>query len=85
MAVSTDVWERMLQAAGKIKGFRPEGARRETGIRAEKEHGMDSMARVEFTLALEDEFRVRIKDEEFEALSTLGDIEDLLRKKVLAS
>lgn len=81
MTVGTDIWQRMMKAAGKIKGFQPEGAKRETGLLDQDAHGLDSIARVELSLACEDEFRVRITDEEFDSLKTLGDIETLLKRK----
>ena len=47
-----------------------------------KELGADSLDAIELVMALEDEFDVEISDTEGDKLKTVGDIEELLRKKV---
>lgn len=74
-------WDRIMRAARQVKGFREDGLNSATGIKDEKAHGMDSIGRVEFTLAIQDEFGIQIGDEELDQLSTLGDLVALLRTK----
>jgi acyl carrier protein len=46
--------------------------------------GLDSLAGIELATALEDRFRLRITDEELSAVSTYGDLERLVLRKVAA-
>jgi acyl carrier protein len=43
---------------------------------------IDSLSRVEMTLALEDAFNFYLQDEELEDIKTVGDIVDLIESKV---
>jgi acyl carrier protein len=43
---------------------------------------IDSLTRVEMTLALEDAFNFYLQDEELEDIKTVGDIVDLIESKV---
>jgi acyl carrier protein len=43
---------------------------------------IDSLGRVEMTLALEDAFNFYLQDEELENIKTVGDIVDLVESKV---
>lgn len=77
-----EVWDRMIEAARTLKGFSEDGVTRHTGLRDEKAHGLDSMGRVELAVELERIFSVRLEDEEFDALQTLGDLVALIQRKV---
>ena len=43
---------------------------------------IDSLSRVEMTLALEDAFNFYLQDEELEDIKTVGDVVDLIESKV---
>lgn len=43
---------------------------------------IDSLGRVELTLALEDAFNFYLQDEELENINTVGDITDLIESKI---
>lgn len=82
MKTEQEIWDRMLEAARTLKGFHEDGVTGQTGLRDEKAHGLDSMGRVELAVELERVFSVRLEDEEFDSLETLGDLVALVQRKV---
>ena len=44
----------------------------------------DSLDRVEFAMKVEDEFEVRVADEELESVQTVGDAAELVRRTLAA-
>ena len=70
-----------LKTAGKgVRGFQEEAVKLTTPLQDENYTGMDSMARVEYVLAIEEEFKVRILDEDFEKMKTFKEVIDYLVK-----
>ena len=48
--------------------------------RLRKDLGLDSLSMIDFAVAAEDEFGVRIPDEELERFETVGDVVDYVRR-----
>jgi len=48
----------------------------------EHDLGVDSLDRVEITMALEDEFSIEILDEDADKILTVGDIYDYIKRKL---
>lgn len=64
-----------IKAAGKqVKGFKASGVRTEVKITDKELTGMDSLARVEFTMAVEEEFGIQMSDEAADCIATFGDL-----------
>lgn len=78
------ILDRMKVAASKVEYSRPDGLTREALLRDEEAHGLDSIGRVEFLLALEEEFGIELPDEDLDKLETLGDLEQLVAQRTLA-
>jgi len=76
--------ERMLQAGAEVKGFKPDGLTLEAKLRDEEAHGLDSIGRVEFILALEELFGISLDGEQVEELETVADLARYIKAQVAA-
>ena len=72
---------RMKNAGKGVRGFREESLKPGTPLQDESVTGMDSMARVEYVVALEEEFKVTISDVDFDGMKTFKEVIDYLRRK----
>ena len=83
MATTTiDLMDRIRKAGVKAKGFKPSGVRPEVPLKNKEATGLDSMGRVELTLALEEEFGIQLGDEELDAINTFGDLAQAIQQKL---
>mgnify|MGYP001592052784 CR=1 FL=1 len=79
--MSEAIIDRIRKAGAGLRGFKPKGVSMDTLVTDKEATGLDSIGRVELTLALEEELGVTIGDEELDGIKTFGDLVALLEGK----
>ena len=80
--MTLDVYERIKRAGEQARGFKPESVLPDVLITDEGATGLDSMGRVEMTLALEEEFGVSFGDGDMDGVGSFKDLAILIERKM---
>jgi acyl carrier protein len=81
--MSQDIEQRVIELAAEQAGVEP--AQVTIQHHFVNDLNFDSLDKVEFAMKVEDEFEVHVPDEELEAVQTVGDATELVKRALAAS